>query len=190
MFPSNQTPKKAIYRFKFSNDLLEKITDFSKKNKDTSCKIFRHNLDNFIIENRGLINKEKEIYDDYGYKGDIVDKIYRSARYYFKNKESKKTIKNNNIIDNSNKPANTQKRKYIKRDEKFVEAVHEHVLSAVRQNIKPAIAFSQFIEHEKYKHLYQKEYRRVNTILEDDKATLAKIKKTYKNIYFTFKRSI
>ena len=178
-----QENKKPIFRFKFSDSLLEKITTFSQTNKESCSKMFRHNFDNFMIENREMVNKEKEKYDQYGYKGDIEEKIYRSARYYFKNKETKNTISNNSI-----KTEKQKRRNYIKRDEVFIEAVHEHAVVCVRNNVKPSVAFSEFIEHTNYKNLYLKEYRRVNTILEDDKATLAKIKKTYKNIYFTIKR--
>ena len=96
--------------------------------------------------------------------------MYKSARYYFKNKYySKRETKEK------------KRRKYIAQDRDFLYIIDEHVETAIENNIKPSNAFERFITS--YEKEYNAEKQRLTEFLSEDNIK-QKIKKTYKNRYF------
>lgn len=77
----------TTYRFKFNIDLLNSIKEFSKIHNEDNGDEFLEAFQDWKITNNQLIKKEEERIIHLGFKGNIEEKIYRSARYYFKNKK-------------------------------------------------------------------------------------------------------
>tara|TARA_B100000795_G_scaffold158804_1_gene119332 strand:- start:164 stop:661 length:498 start_codon:yes stop_codon:yes gene_type:complete len=156
----------TIYRFKFSEDFLPILVEFSTIHQYDEPKDFKEAFEEWKEENRSLITKETIRLENIGYEGNMFDKMYKSARYYFKNKDRS---------DKSNK----KRRVYIRQDKDFINTVDRHLNVIV--DLKPSEAFNDF--KTKYVDIFENECLRIGEFL-DKEQTLNKIKKTYKNRYF------
>ena len=166
-----ETHVPKIYRFKFSEEFLVNLLDFARIHRYDDPKVFREKWNDWIKENREIIDKEKTYLHLIGYEGDVLVKMYKSARYYFKNKSLEKT-----------KPK--KRRQYIGLDRNFLDIIDEH-LNTMDNSSKPSKALKQFQETPKYQDIIRLEIRRLkNNNLEIDQILL-KIKKTYKNRHYT-----
>ena len=154
----------TIYRFKFSEEFLPNLVEFSTIHQHDKPNDFKDAFDEWKDENRCIITKESIRLENIGYDGDIFDKMYKSARYYFKNKETEKTKK--------------KRRDYIRQDKDFINMIDRHLADIV---LKPSLAFDDFKTNNS--EIYENECTRIGEFL-DKKQTLNKIKKTYKNRYF------
>ena len=74
--------------------------------------------------------------------------MYKSVRYYFKNKSSEKT-----------KPK--KRRQYVGLNRDLLDAIDEHIEAIFKFNYKPAVAFKEFMENNEYKHLVDNEMVRL-----------------------------
>ena len=79
-----------IYRFKFSDGIVEILDNFSKLHKHTCQKEYKEKWEQWLIENKEEIDKESERLLALGYEGNIKEKMYKSARYYFRKKSTEK----------------------------------------------------------------------------------------------------
>ena len=128
------TTELPIYRFKFSPEFMGHLTDFANKHRFDDTEVFKMYWDRWEVQPQNLeqINKEKEHLTRQGYNGDIRDKMFKTVRYYLKNKslEKKKAKK---------------RRKYITLDKDFLEKMDTHILEvAIVQDLKPAHAYNNF----------------------------------------------
>jgi hypothetical protein len=75
-------------RFKFSEEVMEQIFVFAKIHANDDCKTFKESWNEWLmdVDNKTLINNETERVNALGFKGDIIDKMYKSARYYYRKK--------------------------------------------------------------------------------------------------------
>ena len=76
-----------IYRYKFRDEFLSILVDFSRIHQYDAAKDFKEAFETFTETNRDIINTETKYLTGNGYNGDVIDKMYKSARYYFKNKD-------------------------------------------------------------------------------------------------------
>ena len=79
-----------IYRFKFSEDFVEELYKFSKIHQYEERKHFKESWEIWVEENKDLVDYEINRLKKIGYDGDIIDKMYKSARYYFRKKGTEK----------------------------------------------------------------------------------------------------
>ena len=162
-----------IFRYKFSEPVFSLIEQFASVHKFDEPFQFKEAWDEWYKEHRCDIDREKGRLTSLGYTGNIADKMYKSARYYFKNKSSeKKKVK--------------KRSKYVTLDKKFLADMDKHIQAeAFKQNMKPAYAYNNFISDSKYSIGMDAEVNRL-TDEEDWKgpAIETKMKKTYKNRYF------
>jgi len=109
-----------------------------------------------------------------GYDGNVEDKMFKSARYYFKNKKPK-------TVDEEEPK---QRRKYIKMDKTILMLIDQHITENInKNNYKPSEGFQWF--KEKFQNEVSQEFNRIkenSDISEED--VEEKMKKTYKNRYF------
>ena len=158
------------YRFKFTPEFLDVLTRFSITHQYDTPKDFKEAFGSFKDEFKNEIEREINVLNENGYKGDAIDKMYKSARYYFKNKDYSQKNK-----------AEKKRRKYITQDKEFISSVDEHI-EIIIENMKPSDGFKQF--KEKFTEEYNNEQERLSEYLVDKLDIEQKIKKTYKNRYF------
>ena len=164
------------YRYKFTDELSMKMQNFSKVHAQDDRETFKEAFDEWKKDNNDIISKESKRLETDGYTGDIYKKIYSSVRYYYRKKSNKKTDAK-------------ERRKYITINRDFLDSMDCHIMTSYRNNDrKPADAYEDFIAKYSDEVTNETDYIMANnTITKED--TSAKIKKTYKNRYFLFKKS-
>ena len=169
------------YRFKFSENFRKHIHIFAQINKNVDDKYdWDNNFDKWKHEKIQYILEEQRRLSNLGYVGDIQcyqGKIYKSARYYFKNKE----------INNNNKPK--KRRVYVSLERDLLDAIDDDIDNIMNSkentNNKPQNAYIKFINNTKYITIINTEKDRLSTKKIENKEINYKIKKTYKNRYYT-----
>ena len=174
MSAQTDTMSAKTYRFKFSKGFLEHLKEFTRIHKFDDAKIFKEHFDEWKEENVEIINRETTYMKNMGYEGDVINKMYKSARYYFKNK--------------SNVKAQPKKRRqYIGIDVLLKDKMDEFIQEKIDGNDdtpKPADAYTEFIENEKNKIMLTTEKNRLISFGLNENDVDNKFKKTFKNRYF------
>ena len=83
-------PSAKTYRYKFSSEFLVNLKDFARIHKFDEPSAFKDNWKIWCDENKEIIKEEADRLKTAGYEGDALVKMYKSARYYFKNKSNEK----------------------------------------------------------------------------------------------------
>jgi hypothetical protein len=167
------TPASAIFRYKFTDELTILLYEFAKIHEYDDRKTFKESWEIWVKENNEFINKEYERLNKMGYAGDILKKMFKSARYYYRKKGTEQK-------------APAERRAYVSVSREVLDAIDDHIIRCriVNNNsVKPSNGFTEFcqmycdmIEDEK-RNLFTKGY-------ESREDAINKIKKTYKNRYF------
>lgn len=167
---TNNNTNNTIYRFKFTDDIMTYLTSFAKKNQYVDRNTYKEAWGFWLDENSEIVENECDRLQKLGYDGDVKDKMFKSARYYFRKK--------------SNKTSEPQKRKnYVPIDQDILSAMDVHIQrNMYDETYSPANGYSEFCQCSE-------------TILSDEilrlldsgltkEEIMMKIKKTYKNRYF------
>ncbi len=168
-----------IYRFKFAPRFQLALEIFANTHRFDDISRFRESWDRWYAVNTSLIGEEQNRLASLGFKRNMKDKMYKSVRYYFKNKSLMKK-----------KP---KKRKvYLSLHEDLLDTMSRHIAEfASVENLKPAYAYNNFTGNDKYNmHLHSEEQRLTNDFNMSEVEIEAKIKKTYKNRYFIYQKRI
>lgn len=160
------------YRYKFSESFKNELMGFSRIHKYDESAAFKDNWDIWCKDNKSIIDNEIAILKNNGYTGNALVKMYKSVRYYFKNKSDvKKEVK--------------QRRQYLGLSPEFREAVDTHIQNvALRRELKPSIGFVDFMDQVVYSELIRSEKLRLESYNFTKEDINSKFKKSYKNRYF------
>ncbi len=171
--PQLDTTQMTTFHFNFSDAAVELLTYFATKHRYDERKIFKENWEKWIKESEvdECISAETRRLSEEGYSGDVVSKMFKSVRYYYRKKP---TV-----------PVEPKKRKQYEHvsaetlaqiDQHIIRQIREHTDSSTKQcSISPARSFAK----------YETEYG-----LKPDDGKYAKYKKTYKNRYFILSNTI
>jgi hypothetical protein len=160
----------AIYRYKFTQDFMDELYKFSKVHQYDDRSAFKEAWQEWTIDEEELIEEEMTRLEELGYDGDILDKMFKSARYYFRKKS---TVK----------PEPKPRRKYIGVHKELLENMDSHIARGLAsEDYKPSDGFNNFCVNNVDSLKVE-----VGRLLENDidsNEIMNKIKKTYKNRYF------
>ena len=160
------------YRYKLTTAVLEQLKIFADIHRYDEPTVFREAWRDWIIVNKILIDRERLRLKILGYNKDICKKLYKSARYYFKNK----SLEDNDPI---------KRREYIGTSKEFRVAIDQHLTTSARnQQLKPADAFVDFLENPIYTKILKETRAEIAGYGLTEEMVSKKIKKTYKNRYF------
>ena len=165
---ASQTSVTPIFRFKFTHQFQEKLVAFTKVHKFDDAIIFRENWDEWLAENKACVINETRNLENLGYRGDVKTKMYKSVRYYYKDK-SETTVKPK------------KRRVYISLDRDILDSIDAHIDK--HKASKPAEAYLNFITSID-KELLDKTKIMIMSSGLDKHQTEQKLKKTYKNRFF------
>ena len=160
----------TIYRFKFTEDFMAELYKFAKIHQYDHRKDFKEAWTKWTDENEEIIINETERLLVLGYKDEanIDDKMFKSARYYFRKKSPVK-------------PEPKQRRQYISVEPELLLAIDQHIIA--NNECKPEAAFVLFCK-ENNQILRQSIGQICSQGINDALLIQQKIKKTYKNRYF------
>jgi len=160
-----------IYRYKFTEDFIEELYKFSKIHQYDERKNFKEAWKLWTEENQEIIDEETTRLTTLGYDGNVMDKMFKSARYYFRKK-----------ITEKKEPR--QRRQYISVNRELLVSMDNHIEENIFNiDYQPKTGFVSFckanelILKESIANLFEQGVK--DTSLIEDK-----IKKTYKNRYF------
>jgi hypothetical protein len=167
----NQITNSNIYRYKFTTELTDELFKFSKIHQYDERKAFKEAWDIWIEENTNVVSKEVRRLNELGYDGDVIDKMFKSARYYFRKKSTEKKD-----------PA--KRRNYVGVNKDLLEAMDKHIKANIRdENYKPSDGFDKFCKSH-IDLLKDEVHSLCQTGMKNSDEIKNKIKKTYKNRYF------
>jgi hypothetical protein len=167
----NNNKPTNIFRYKFMEEFTKEVFQFSKIHQYDGKHDFKEAWQIWVEENNSLVVEQEQLLITLGYKGNIPDKMFKSARYYFRKKS---TVKKEPI----------KRGVYHSVRKEFLEAIDAHITSSINlNNPKPSERFDDFcksnidILKEEVIILCQNGFSNSNEIKK-------KISKTYKNRYF------
>ena len=172
-----------IFRYKLSDDIMSAITQFAKIHQLDDRHSYKEAWTRWLANNEDNVEREVARLNQLGYTGDIIDKMFKAGRYYFREKVDKKKA------DNTANESTTEKnnRDYIVMSPSMIQAMDTHLKGLINNtNFKPALAYNEFCQQ--HIELLRKEISRLadyTTI--SGKQMADKFKKTYKNRYFILK---
>ena len=171
MRKNNEEVVVNIYRYKFTEDFMQDLFTFAKVHQYDHRKDFKEAWVAWIDTNENTVNEEVNRLTRLGYDGDILDKMFKSARYYFRKKSTEKK-------------APEPRRDYVSVRKELLEAIDSHINKSIAgANYKPSDGFDNFCNNnlelikDEISHL-------TKSGLTDSDEIKQKIKKTYKNRYF------
>jgi hypothetical protein len=166
----NENIVAAIYRYKFTQDFMDELYKFSKVHQYDDRKAFKEAWEEWVEAEEDLIEEETTRLQELGYDGDILDKMFKSGRYYLRKKSTAK-------------PESKSRRKYIGVHKELLDKMDSHILRGLASDdYKPSDGFNNFCVNNKDSLKTE-----VGRLLEnniDSNEIMNKIKKTYKNRYF------
>jgi len=162
-----------IYRYKFTPEFMSDLFIFSKIHQYDHRSDFKEAWEQWTEDNENIISSEVNRLTELGYEGDIIDKMYKSARYYFRKKGTEKKTA-------------SLRRHYISVSKDLINAMDEHVHTEIRRDdYKPSDAFDEFCRSN-IDLLKENIAIICKNGLTDAEEIKKKVKKTYKNRYFRF----
>ena len=145
-----------IYRFKFSIECTNELSNFAKIHQYDDRKDYKEAWKSWCEKHNDLIEKEFTEHKNKGYTGDIIAKMYNSARYYYRNKKVSK-----------NEPIKRKEYCHIGKD--VLQSIDEFIQQ--NKNLKPSSGFDLYYGINKKRHITKEEEEKYKCML----------KKTYKN---------
>lgn len=79
-----------IFRFKFKDEFTGELYKFAKIHQYDHRKDFKEAWKIWLEENTEIVEEEVRRLTNLRYDGDILDKMFKSARYYFRKKSTEK----------------------------------------------------------------------------------------------------
>lgn len=170
---ADDTEEKNIFRYKLSDEFSCELHKFAKIHRYDDRESFKEEWNKWTRENDDIINIEVRRLLELNYKGNVLNKMFKSARYYYKNKK-------NVIIEPK------ERRKYISMDKTFIIEIDKHI--EANMNIPPSASFTTFCLEKQ--DIIDIETRKLcGSGLNNNDISL-KFKKTYKNRYFIIQHKI
>jgi hypothetical protein len=163
-------PQPSIYRFKFTQDFTQTLFEFSKLHQFDERDTFREAWESWLEENNDEVCKETRYLSNIGYEGDVLDKMYKSSRYYFRKKPTAKV-----------EPK--KRRNYVSMDRELLDQMDKHITDSMKNDgICPANGYDEFCLNNT--GIVKGEVCRLLEEGLDGEGIKIKLKKTYKNRYF------
>jgi hypothetical protein len=161
-----------IFRYKFDTEFIEELSIFSKVHQYDERKKFKENWELWIKENHDIVQVEINRLQNLNYDGDILDKMFKSARYYFRKK-------------NETPKPQKERKMYINCTKDFLKIIDEFIVQNIEY--KPSDGFTYFCKTH-ISDLRMEITHLLRNQMNDSGKILEKVKKTYKNRYFIIQK--
>jgi hypothetical protein len=195
-----------VLRFEFSNALIDALKAFTTVHQYDDRKTYKEAWTAWLAHDEiaAMLKAEVARLTNLGYKGDVADKLYKSGRYYFR----QKTVGFPNLSLHADPMCPKQvgvwdvpialvaPRKYVLMNRDLLNAMDDHIERGLRQDendadadataYTPAKGFADFYKTWAAAEVdtLRKEVERLSEIMPSGEAVHDKLKKTYKNRYF------
>ena len=159
-----------IFRYKFTDDFMAELNRFAKIHQYDERKDFKEAWSQWLNDYEDEVSQEVRRLVGLGYEGNIIDKMFKSARYYFRKKSAIKT-----------EPK--QRRDYVSLDKKVLESMDIHIETNMDdEDYQPKSGFVDFCKENE--DMLKETIQQMLAKGLQGEDIQDKIKKTYKNRYF------
>ena len=179
-----ETPVKQnkVFRFNLDENIMILITQFAKIHRYDDRHTYKEHWTEWVKDNIECIEREMNRLTQLGYTGDVLDKMFKAGRYYFREKAAAAAAAAATVAATTEAPT---RRHYIVMQQEIIQLMDNHLKTIIKlQDFKPATAYVHFCENNLDSlrtEVIRLKQQNVNFTAE----TLStKIKKTYKNRYF------
>ena len=191
--------KGKIFRYKLSDDIMAIISQFAKIHQFDDRHAYKEAWSRWLVDQQDTVEREVMRLQQLDYDGDIIDKMFKAGRYYFREKtaikkhdeedEDEGDRATDNVKNGDDKSVGKadKRRTYIVMNHELIQGMDSHLQKMMKSNeFKPELAYIHFCDN--HVELLRKEIGRLmkenkhNTI--SSRQMSAKFKKTYKNRYF------
>lgn len=164
-----------IFRYNFDENVMEHLTSFAKIHQHDDRKTYKESWKLWLEDNNDLVKDEESRLYSLGYEGDVIDKMYKSARYYFRKKSNVK-------------PDPKKRRKYVSMEQELIIAMDNHIIRNIsKPDYTPSGGYSEFCPF--HVDIIRGEINRMLELGISTEDISVKFKKTYKNRYFIISRN-
>lgn len=181
--------KIKTYHFNMSPEMIEAISYFANLHRFDDRKIFKEEWEKWIQDENiaRLVELEIARLKTNGYSGNVLEKLFHSARYYYRKKPLGGGVEVVAGGDKGGEGGVKKRKKYETIGADVLQQMDDHIVKMVKSNIvdvmcvdgktvlysdiSPCNAFKAFLE-----------------IVPVEKTMIAKYKKTYKNRFFICSR--
>ena len=122
-----------IYRYNFSEEITHRILCFSKLYQYDERNDYKEKWEIWCEENNELILKETDRLNKLGYEGEVLDKMYKASRYYFRKKKLEKNIPK-------------RRERYISLSRELLQNIDLYISENLKLEMKPKDMFIRFCE--------------------------------------------
>jgi hypothetical protein len=165
-----------IFRYKLSDDIMLCIAQFAKIHQLDDRHTYKEAWTEWVTANQDQVEREVQRLQQLAYQGDILDKMFKAGRYYFREK-----------MPTNKKEKEKKQRDYIVMEPELIQAMDVHLrLTMKAADFKPALAYEQFCNE--HLPLLRKEIGRLVQQQIPSEKIADKLKKTYKNRYFNLQK--
>jgi hypothetical protein len=162
-------------RYDIGEKFMEELKYFATIHKYDERKVFKEAWNQWTNQDsiQMQINEEVERLKNAGYEGDVLDKMFKSARYYFCKKQEK--------------TKEVPRKQYISLCPQFLEQIDIFIMELLKSGShSPASAYEEFCKHKKELIVSQ-----VNVLINlKTEEIYIKLKKTFKNRFHVMKTTI
>lgn len=190
----NEPPMKLTIktnRYTYSNEVVERLSAFAKVHEYDERKEFKEAWTKWMEEPEisVLISAEVARLAMSGLTGDIQDRMYKSARYYYRKKEE-------GVINTEP----TIRKEYIGLPRSVLRSIDEHIYSEIKRSVMEngitskiavtaARSFTTYckLHYEVISDMLSIDYNDPGSMREELKQATDRLKKTYKNRFYNIK---
>ena len=174
-------PTIQTFRHDFGEKFMEELKQFAIIHKYDDRKVFKQAWIEWAEQKSVQIAQEVEQLKNSGYKGDVLDKMFKSARYYFRKKEE-------NVED-------TPRKKYISLSPLFLEQIDIYISERLNGSSSvgsssvgssPANLYCDFCQNKK-ELIFEQIQELIDLTSEE---ICIKLKKTFKNRFYVLKATV
>jgi hypothetical protein len=125
---------------------VDKLVSFAKVNQYVDRQEYKEKWEQWILDNEESIEFEKRRLESLGYEGDVLLKMYKSARYYFRTKETSTDPK--------------RRRGYVSVDKEMLDAIDAFLEQDMKDpEFTPKKSYEKFsLEHTVPKKTFKNRY--------------------------------
>jgi hypothetical protein len=187
-----ENPEKEVtlqlqtFHHNFSNQIAERFTYFATLHRYDDRKTFKESWQKWILEEDVAADIQTEIQtlETNHYNGDILDKMFKSVRYYYR----KKPIAHKLPI---------VRKEYVALPVSILESMDKHIIETMIQHTNPETTECSISPAKAFELYMQKQDQHIRETQEQDQTQqdqtqidIPKYKKTYKNRFFIASKNI
>ena len=169
----------TTFRFSFSDEVISTLDQFAKLHRHDERKAFKAAWQKMVTENEVVkiqFSTEVEKQKQDGHNGDIMDKMFKSTRYYHRKK-------NPNQDDDDNINKKPERKQHFRFSSEMLKNMDAHIKLQNDDDISPSKKYEDYCI--KNRDMIMKEIIRIKEELGKDlldkNEVSMKFKKTYKN---------